>query len=88
VAHDNTVRKRNAMFGATVSQRHGRRFSRSKEAKRNARDSSSCERNNGLDLDARTKILVLILVMTLVAPQPAKGQFIDVAAIVSAIGAD
>ena len=35
----------------------------------------------------RTKILVLILVMTLVAPQPAKGQFIDVAAIVSAIGA-
>ena len=35
----------------------------------------------------RTKILVLILVMTLVAPQPAKGQFIDVAAIVAAIGA-
>src|SRR5437660_1903359 len=35
----------------------------------------------------RAKILVLILVMTLVAPQPAKGQFIDVAAIVSAIGA-
>jgi hypothetical protein len=35
----------------------------------------------------RTKILVLLLVMTLVAPQPAKGQFIDVAAIVSAIGA-
>ena len=35
----------------------------------------------------RTKILVLILVMTMVVPQPAKGQFIDVAAIVSAIGA-
>ncbi len=35
----------------------------------------------------RTKIVVLLLVMTLVAPQPAKGQFIDVAAIVSAIGA-
>ena len=35
----------------------------------------------------RTKILVLILVLTLVAPQPAKGQFIDVAGIVSAIGA-
>src|ERR1700682_4270197 len=33
------------------------------------------------------KILVLILVMTMVLPQPAKGQFIDVAAIVSAIGA-
>jgi hypothetical protein len=35
----------------------------------------------------RAKILVLILVMTMVVPQPAKGQFIDVAAIVSAIGA-
>ena len=35
----------------------------------------------------RTKILVLIVVMTLVVPQPAKGQFIDVAAIVAAIGA-
>lgn len=35
----------------------------------------------------RTKILVLVLVMSLVAPQPAKGQFIDVAAIVTAIGA-
>jgi hypothetical protein len=35
----------------------------------------------------RTKILVLFLVMSLVAPQPAKGQFIDVAAIVTAIGA-
>ena len=30
----------------------------------------------------RAKILVLILVMTMVVPQPAKGQFIDVAAIV------
>jgi len=35
----------------------------------------------------RTKVLVLILVMTLVAPQPAKGQLIDGAAIVAAIGA-
>ena len=35
----------------------------------------------------RTKVLVLILVMTLVAPQPAKGQLIDVAAIVAALGA-
>ena len=35
----------------------------------------------------RTKVLVLILVMTLVAPQPAKGQLIDVAAIVAAVGA-
>ena len=35
----------------------------------------------------RAKILVLILVMTMVVPQPARGQFIDVAAIVSAIGA-
>jgi hypothetical protein len=37
----------------------------------------------------RTRILVLILMMTLVVPQPAKSQFfpIDVAAIVSAIGA-
>jgi len=35
----------------------------------------------------RAKILALILVMTMVVPQPAKGQFIDVAAIVSAIGA-
>ena len=37
----------------------------------------------------RTKLLVLLLVMALVAPQPAKGQFlpIDMAAIVSAIGA-
>ena len=35
----------------------------------------------------RTKVLVLILVMTLVAPQPAKGQVIDVAAIVAALGA-
>jgi hypothetical protein len=35
----------------------------------------------------RTKILVLVLVMSLIAPQPAKGQFIDVAAIVTAIGA-
>ena len=34
----------------------------------------------------RAKILVLILVMTMVVPQPAKGQFIDVAAIVSAMG--
>ena len=34
----------------------------------------------------RTKVLVLILVMTLVAPQPAKGQVIDVAAIVAALG--
>jgi hypothetical protein len=37
----------------------------------------------------RTKILVLILVMTLVVPQPTKAQFfpIDLAAIVTAIGA-
>jgi hypothetical protein len=35
----------------------------------------------------RTKVLVLILVMALVAPQPAKGQLIDGAAIVAAIGA-
>ena len=35
----------------------------------------------------RTKVLVLILVMTLVAPQPAKGQLIDGAAIVAALGA-
>ncbi|MCC6367588.1 MAG: hypothetical protein IT165_29045 [Bryobacterales bacterium] len=37
----------------------------------------------------RTKLLVLLLVVTLVAPQPTKGQFlpIDMAAIVSAIGA-
>jgi hypothetical protein len=35
----------------------------------------------------RTKVLVLILVMTLVAPQPANGQLIDGAAIVAAIGA-
>src|SRR6266536_3349634 len=35
----------------------------------------------------RTKILVLVLMMTMVVPQPAKGQFIDAAAIVSAIGA-
>jgi hypothetical protein len=35
----------------------------------------------------RTKVLVLILVMTLVAPQPAKGQLIDGAAIIAAIGA-
>jgi hypothetical protein len=35
----------------------------------------------------RTKVLVLILVMTLVAPQPVKGQLIDGAAIVAAIGA-
>jgi len=35
----------------------------------------------------RTKVLVLILVMTLVAPQPAKGQLIDAAAIVAALGA-
>ena len=35
----------------------------------------------------RTRILVLVLMMTMVVPQPAKGQLIDVAAIVSAIGA-
>jgi hypothetical protein len=37
----------------------------------------------------RTKLLVLLLVMALVVPQPTKGQFlpIDLAAIVSAIGA-
>src|SRR5438874_6820236 len=37
----------------------------------------------------RSKLLVLLLVMTLVATQPTKGQFlpIDLAAIVSAIGA-
>lgn len=35
----------------------------------------------------RTKILVLVLLMTLVAPQPVKSQFFDAAAIVSAIGA-
>lgn len=35
----------------------------------------------------RTKIVVLVLVIALVAPQPVKGQFIDVAAIVTAIGA-
>jgi elongation factor G len=35
----------------------------------------------------RTTILVLVLVMSLIAPQPAKGQFIDLAAIVTAIGA-
>ena len=45
------------------------------------------KRTMGWIWEQRTKILVLILVMTLVVPQPAKGQFIDVAAIVSAIGA-
>jgi len=35
----------------------------------------------------RTRILVLILVMTLVAPQPAKSQVIDMAAVVAAIAA-
>jgi len=33
----------------------------------------------------RTKIIALLLVLLLVAPQPARGQFIDCAAIVAAI---